>query len=140
MVSTPSKPLPNPISKEASLPFWEGSREHKLMLPRCDACGRPFWYPRELCPYCLSREIGWFEASGRGVLYSFTVIHQPAHPAFRGDTPYVYALVELDEGSRIIANLVECEPSEARIDLPVEAVYDDVTEQVTLVKFRPRAG
>lgn len=139
MVAEYQKPLPNPLHRETSRPFWEAAQRHELMMQRCAACGRVVWYPRELCPFCLSGELVWERLSGRGRLHSFTVIHQPANPAFQADVPYVYAMVELDEGPRMIANLVECPPDEARIDLPVTAVYDDVTADVTLVKFRPAA-
>jgi uncharacterized protein len=131
------KPLPIPLNRETSRPFWEAAQRHELIMPRCRLCDHLFWYPREVCPVCLSSEIDWLPVSGRGRLYSFTVIYQPANPAFRDDAPYIYAMVQLDEGPRLIANLVDCPPAEARVDLPVVAVFDDVTPDVTLVKFRP---
>jgi uncharacterized protein len=137
MVAEYRKPLPNPLHRETSRPFWEGARRHELVMPRCRRCDRLFFYPREVCPVCLAGEIDWLQVSGRGHLYSFTVIHQPANPAFREDTPYIYALVQLAEGPRMIANLVDCPPEDARIDMRVVAVFDDVTPEVTLVKFRP---
>lgn len=137
MVAEYRKPLPNPLHRETSRPFWEAAGRHELVMPRCRRCDRLFFYPREVCPVCLAREIDWLQVSGRGHLYSFTVIHQPANPAFREDAPYIYALVQLNEGPRMIANLVDCPPDEARIDMPVVAVFDDVTPEVTLVKFRP---
>lgn len=140
MVTEHQKPLPNPLHRETSRPFWEAARRHELSLPRCRRCDRVFWYPREVCPHCLSSEIDWVAVSGRGRLHSYTVIHQPANPAFQPDVPYIYAMVELEEGPRLIANLVGCRPEEARIDLPLVAVYDDVTPEVTLVQFRPAAA
>ena len=131
------KPLPNPLERETSRPFWEGAKRHELMLPRCRRCDRPFFYPREVCPVCLSPEIDWLPASGRGRLHSFTVIHQPANAAFAADTPYIYAMIQLDEGPRMISNLTNCAIEAARIDMPVVATFDDVTPDVTLVKFRP---
>jgi uncharacterized OB-fold protein len=131
------KPLPNPLERDTSLPFWEGARRHELMLPRCRRCDRPFFYPREVCPVCLSSDIDWIEASGRGRLHSFTVIHQPANAAFASDVPYIYALIQLDEGPRMISNLIDCAPADAYVDMPVVADFDDVTPDVTLVKFRP---
>src|SRR6476659_5698198 len=133
MVAEYKKPLPNPLHQETSRPFWEGARRHELMLPRCTRCDRVFFYPREVCPFCLSSEIDWVQVSGRGHLHSYTVIHQPANPAFQADVPYIYAMVQLDEGPKIISNLVGCPPEDARIDMPVVAVYDDVTPEVTLV-------
>ena len=137
MVAEYRKPLPNPLHREASLPFWEGAKRHELVMPRCKMCDRLFFYPREACPECLSPEIDWVKVSGRGRLHSFTVIHQPANPAFQEDVPYIYAMIQLDEGPRMISNLVECPVEDARVDMPVVAVYDDVTPEVTLVKFRP---
>ncbi len=137
MVAEYSKPLPNPLHHEASLPFWEGAARGELMMPHCKMCDRLFFYPREVCPVCLSANIDWMTVSGRGRVYSFTIIHQPAHPAFREDTPYVYAIIQLDEGPRMISNLVECATDDARIGMPVVAVFDAVTPEVTLVKFRP---
>ncbi len=131
------KPLPNPLERETSLPFWEGAKRHQLMLPRCRRCDRPFFYPREVCPLCLSSAIDWIQASGRGRLHSFTVIQQPANAAFAPDVPYLYAMIQLDEGPRLITNLVDCAPADARVDMPVTAAFDDVTPDVTLVKFRP---
>jgi uncharacterized OB-fold protein len=96
-----------------------------------------FFYPREACPVCLSTDIEWQRVSGNGRLYSYTVIHQPANRQFNADVPYIYAMVQLDEGPRMISNLVECAIEEARIDMAVTAVFDDVTPEWTLVKFRP---
>ena len=137
MVTEYQKPLPNPLHRETSRPFWEAARRHELSMQRCHDCQRLVFYPREVCPFCLSSELEWVTLSGRGRLHAYTVIHQPANPAFLPDVPYVYAMVELEEGPRIISNLVDCAPSDARIDMPVEASYDDVTPEVTLVKFRP---
>ena len=131
------KPLPRPLHTETSKPFWEGTKRHELMLPRCRKCGSMFFYPREVCPVCLSPDIEWQRVSGRGRLHSYTVIHQPANRAFNQDVPYIYAMVQLDEGPRIISNLVECPIEQARIDMPVEATFDDVTPEWTLVKFKP---
>ena len=137
MVAEYRKPLPNPLHREASLPFWEAAKRHELVMPRCKMCDRLFFYPREACPVCLSPDIDWVTVSGRGRLHSFTVIHQPANPVFQEDVPYIYAMIQLDEGPRMISNLVECPIEDARVDMPVVAKYDDVTPEVTLVKFRP---
>jgi hypothetical protein len=137
MVAEYRKPLPNPLHPEASRPFWEAAKRHELLMPRCRLCDRLFFYPREVCPVCLGAQIDWQPVSGRGRLHSYTVIHQPANPAFREDAPYVYALVQLEEGPRMIANLVECPLDAVQIDMPLVATYDDVTPDVTLVKFKP---
>jgi uncharacterized OB-fold protein len=131
------KPLPNPLNLEVTKPFWEAAKRHELLMPRCQQCNRLFFYPREACPNCLSPDIGWETVSGKGKLYSYTIINQPANPAFRADAPYIYGIVELDEGPRMVTNLVDCPLDEVKVDMPVTVAFDDVTEDVTLIKFRP---
>jgi uncharacterized OB-fold protein len=92
------KPLPNPFHEETSQAFWEGTKRHELMMPRCRKCSHMFFYPREACPVCLSSDIEWQKVSGNGRLYSYTVIYQPANRQFNQDVPYIYAMVQLDEG------------------------------------------
>ena len=134
------RPLPSPMLPEAR-PFWDGLRQRRLMLPRCGRCG-PFFYPRRLCPTCHGRDVDWMQASGRGTLYSFSIVHQAMLPAFKVAPPYVLALVQLDEGPRLMTNLVEVEPDpdRIRIGMPVEIVYEDLGDSVTLALFRPRGG
>ncbi len=133
------KPLPTPIPD--TQPFWDAARRHELLVPFCLDCQRHFFYPRRLCPHCLGERIEWRKASGRGRVYSFTVQYRAAHPAFAADVPFVSAVVELDEGVRLATNLVDVEPDPAKLrcDMPVEVVFDDVTPEVTLPKFRPVA-
>jgi uncharacterized OB-fold protein len=137
MTTDYKKPLPNPAHWPASKPFWEGAKRHELWMPRCRRCNKFFFYPREVCPTCLNSDIEWQQVSGNGRLHSFTVIHQPANPNFVDDVPYVYAMVQLDEGPRMISNLVECAPGDAQVDMRLTVVYDDVTPDWTLVKFKP---
>ena len=82
MTTTYSKPLPVSMNPELSRPFWEATKRHELVLPRCKTCSNTFFYPREICPSCMSDDLDWTPASGRGRLYSFTIVHQTAHPAF----------------------------------------------------------
>jgi uncharacterized OB-fold protein len=132
------RPLPQPMTPEAK-PYWEGARDGKLMIPKCRACGRAFMYPRVLCPFCASREIDWIQASGRGRLYSFEIAHQILNKAFKVKTPVVLAMVELEEGPRLLTNLVDVEPdpTKLRCDIPVEVVFAKLTDQVSLPMFRP---
>ena len=136
-MTTYSKPMPRPMNPELSRPFWEAARRHELVMPRCRNCSNIFFYPREQCPTCMSDDLGWTQVSGRGRLYSFTVVHQTAHPAFQAEAPHIYAIIQLNEGPRIPSNLVDCGIEDAQIDMPVEVVFDDVSEEHTLVKFRP---
>jgi uncharacterized OB-fold protein len=130
--------LPVPIADEESEPLFAGAREHRLMLVRCTACGRHRLPGRERCVDCWSEESEWVRASGRGKLYTFGIMHQQYHPAFADVIPYHYALVELEEGPRLVTNIVDCPNEELRTDMPVEAVFDDVSEETTLIRFRPR--
>ena len=137
MTTEYSKPLPRPPNEELSRPFWDAAKSHQLVMPRCKSCANLFFYPRELCPNCDSSDTEWVGVSGKGRLYSYTVVYQAGNPAFQPDTLYIYALVQLDEGPRIPTNLVDCEIEDAEIDMPVEVAFEDVTDDATLVKFKP---
>ena len=134
-MSTPGRPLPR--TDEESRGHWEALVRHELCLQRCGGCGRLRFPPRAVCPVCLASAVRWQRASGRGVVYSFTVTHQNQAPGFRERLPYVLALVELEEGVRLMTNLVDCPPDTVRIGMPVEVVFEDVTPEVTLPLFRP---
>lgn len=135
------RPLPHPITPEAK-PYWDGLREQKLMLPRCRACRRAFFYPRVLCPHCHASDIEWFQASGRGRLYAFEIAYQTINKAFKVKPPYVLAMVELEEGPRMMSNLVGIEPDPERIscDMPVEVVFEKLTDEITLPLWKPTGG
>ena len=126
-----------PRVDEESRGWFEGLARHELWLQRCSSCGTIRFYPRAVCTVCLSSEVVWERASGRGAVYTFTVTHQNQAPGFREMLPYVYAIVELEEGVRVPTNIVGCPPDTVRIGLPVEVVFEDVTQEITLPKFRP---
>ncbi|MGH7964418.1 MAG: Zn-ribbon domain-containing OB-fold protein [Candidatus Binatia bacterium] len=129
------KPLPRPTA--GSMPFWEAAKRHELQLQRCGSCGAHVFYPREVCPECLSSDLKWVKVSGKGTVYSYTIAQAPTHPAFAEDVPYVVAIVELAEGPHVTTNVTGCKPDAVRIGMPVVATFDDVTPEVTLVKFTP---
>ncbi len=129
--------LPIPVADEASQEFYDGAKDGRLMLLRCSQCDRYRLPGRERCADCWSTEAEWAQASGRGKLYTFGVMHQKYHPAFAEVTPYNYAIVELEEGPRLVTNIVECENDDLRTDMPVEAVFDAVSDETTLIRFRP---
>jgi uncharacterized OB-fold protein len=108
------------------------------MLPACATCG-PFFYPRAFCPRCHSGAVTWTQASGRGTLYSFAIAYQAFQPGFTEPTPYVLAMIELDEGPRVLSNLIEVQPDPAtvRCGMAVEVVFEQLTENVTVPLFRP---
>jgi hypothetical protein len=128
------KPLP--VLNEESRPFWEGCKRHALVLQHCEDCGAVIYYPRALCTACHSARLAWRPVSGAGSIYSFTVCHRPAGPAFKDDTPYVVALIDLKEGARLLSNIVTDDPGSVRIGQAVRVVFDDVTEEITLPKFQ----
>jgi uncharacterized OB-fold protein len=126
------KPLPKPTP--TSRPFWDAARRHELSLQRCGACHKFIYYPRERCPHCFSDKLGWERASGRGKVYSYTVVRRSSSRAF--DQPYVLAIVELDEGVRMTTD-IEAPPESVKVGMPVAVYFDDVTPERTLVKFKP---
>jgi uncharacterized OB-fold protein len=128
--------LPQP--DEASRPYFEGLRRHDLTIMRCLACGAHRFPARPRCDQCWSTEFEWVRASGQGTVYSFAVMHRVYHPAFKGEAPYNLAVIELEEGPRMLANVVDCPNDRIRVGMPVEAVFDDVSDEATLVRFRPR--
>ena len=137
MTTAYKKPLPRPLSPELTKPFWDAAKRHELAMPRCQKCDKFFFYPREECPRCASQDLGWATVSGKGRLHAYTIVHQVANAAFRDDAPQVYAVIQLDEGPRMISNMVDCPHEDLQVDMPVVALYDDVTPEWTLVKFKP---
>ncbi len=132
-------PLPIPVPTPVTRPFWDGTREHRLMLQRCKG-GHTFYYARTHCPECLSPDLEWVQASGRGKLYSYTVARREQSPEFAADVPYIIAAVTLDEGPRMTSLLVEADPDNVRIEGPVEVVWDDVSPDLSMPFFRPVGG
>jgi hypothetical protein len=126
-----------PRINEMSRPYWEGAKRHELLLQKCQECGHYRYPPGETCPSCLSDKLEWVKVSGRGSVYTWTVFHQAYHPAYKDDIPYAVVVVELEEGPRMITNLVNCRIEDIKMGMPVEVVFDDVTEEVSLPKFRP---
>lgn len=135
MTSAPAKPIP--IPNEDSREFWAGCRERKLRLQRCKACGYVRFYPRILCTECGSTDTEWIDATGKGMVYSFAIVHRAPSPAFKADVPYVLALVTLEEGCRMMTNIVGCDVKDVHIDMPVEVLFEKVSDEISLPKFRP---
>lgn len=127
-----AKPHPRPSPE--SLPFWAGATAHKLLLPRCNICGK-FWFPPSArCVHCLSSDFAWEESAGTGRIYSFVVFHRVYHPAFEREVPYTVAIVELDEGPRLLANIVGTPPDDVRCDMRVRVMFEDRGDQ-TIPQF-----
>jgi uncharacterized protein len=137
MSQTTTKPIP--IPDEISAPFFDGARDGKLMLQHCTACDRWSFPVRERCPYCFAAQLEWRPASGRGTLYTFTIMHQVMNPGFASSVPYNVAQVDLAEGVRMTSNVVGISNDQLRIGMPLEAIFEDVGDNVRLPKFRPAA-
>jgi uncharacterized protein len=130
-----AKPIPVPSIE--SKPYWEGLKEHRLLMQRCDGCGE-FWFPPSLlCPHCTSERFTWSELSGNGKVFSYVVYHRVYHPGFATEVPYTVAVIELDEGPRMLSNVVGIPPERVVCDMRVKIVYDDITENTTIPKFTP---
>ena len=131
-----SKSLPKPTPD--TQPFWDAVKRHQLSLPKCKACGQLHYFPRPFCPHCFSWDLEWVRCSGKGKLYSYVINHRPA-PGFEEEAPYVIAVVELDEGPRMLSNLIDIEPTPeaVHVDMPVEILFQDVNEEMAMFKFRP---
>lgn len=132
------KPVPT-LRGEERIYFAE-ARKHRLVYQHCERCGAAVFYLRTVCPVCTSEQLAVVAASGRGEIYSFTTQYRAAHPSFAADVPYTVVLVDLPEGVRVLADLVDCAPEDVRVGMPVEVLFDDVTPELTLPRFRPAAA
>ncbi|MBX7234425.1 MAG: OB-fold domain-containing protein [Caldilineales bacterium] len=129
------KPVP-PIDPWTA-PYWTAAREHRLLIQRCTVCGKHIFYPRRSCPFCFADEVAWVEASGRGQIVAFSVVQNNAPSAFAADMPFVIAIVRLEEGVQMMTNIVECELDALHSEMPVTVTFEQLTETVTLPKFKP---
>lgn len=131
-----------PTPDEETAPFWDGVNADRLLLRRCNACAELHFYPRPFCPRCWSDDVEWFEASGRATLYTWSVVHNNDLPPFHERLPYVAALVDLEEGPRMMTNVVECPFEDLAPDMALEVVYEQVSDDplVKLPRFRPVRG
>lgn len=129
-------PLPLPRPTPITQPFWDAAKKHRLVLPR-DSEGNFFFYPRPIAPGSMDADLDWGEVEPCGTVYSFTVDRRGTAPAFVAQAPYVIAIVELDAGPHLTTNIVGCDIDEVRVGMRVEAVFEDVTDTITLIKFRP---
>ena len=130
-----SRPLPR-INRD-SAPYWRSAKEHDLELQRCSSCERFRFYPSLSCTFCQSLEAEWVPISGRAEVYTYSVVHRAPGAPFADLLPLIVAMVELEEGPAMMTNLVDVDPAEVRIGMPVELAYEDVDDEVTLPVFRP---
>jgi uncharacterized protein len=132
-----NKPIPVPSAESQA--YWDGLRDRKLLMPRCDACGKYWFPPSLLCPHCNATKWTWTSTSGRGRIFSYVVYHRVYHPGFADEVPYAVAVIELDEGPRMVSNVIGTAPDKLACDLRVEVVYQPITDTITLPKFKPAA-
>jgi uncharacterized OB-fold protein len=132
-----NKPIPVPSAESQA--YWDGLRDRKLLMPRCDACGKYWFPPSLLCPHCNATNWTWTSTSGRGRIFSYVVYHRIYHPGFADEVPYAVAVIELDEGPRMVSNVIGIAPDKLACDLPVQVVYQPITDTITLPKFEPAA-
>ncbi len=125
-------PTPTPESQH----YWDGARAGELRLQRCNACDKAFFPPRKHCPECGARDVAVFKASGRGTLYSYVINHLPS-PGF--EPPFAIAVVELEEGPRLMSNIVECDqtPEALELDMALEVTFEKLNDDITLPQFKP---
>ena len=130
-----AKPIPTP--SEDSQTYWDATRNHELKLQQCGECSAFRFPPAEVCSECTAEAYQWKPVSGKGRVFSFVIYHRAFHRGFADELPYVVAVIELDEGPRMLSNVTGCKPEEVRCDMPVEVTYEDITGEMTLPKFRP---
>ena len=128
------KPLP--VIDHDSAPYWEAAHEGRLDIPLCGDCGKHHFYPRAICPHCHSDNLKFDTVSGRGEVHTFTIARRPAGPAFADDVPYVVALIELEEGPRMMSRVQTDDPESVRIGAKVEVTFVKASDEVTFPYFR----
>lgn len=120
---------PAPVPNADTRPFWDACNRNELLYQHCRSCDRPQFYPRAVCSHCSGCDLEWKTSCGLGVVYSFTVNHRAPNPAFEPDAPYVIALVDLDEGLRMMMNVQGCAPEAVRIGARVKVIFESRGEQ-----------
>ena len=127
-----------PIQYPEEKPFWDGCKEHKLILQRCDDCSKVIYPIGPTCPHCQSNKYTWTQMSGRGRVHNFVIYHKPWVPYYKDKVPYALVQVEIEEGPRLTTNLFDVPVKDVKIGMEVEATWEKLTDEVTLIQFKPR--
>ncbi len=135
MTTAWNKPLPTVAGETKA--FWDSCRRGQLVIQYCEGCDEYQWYPRGICADCWGESVRWVQSSGRGTVWTYTVTYQNRTPGFAEMVPYVLALVELEEGVRMFTNIIECNPRDVYIGMPVEVTFQTATPQITIPYFKP---
>jgi uncharacterized protein len=130
-----TKPLPGPTLDSA--PYWEACKHHELKFQKCSKCGTYRNPARIVCANCNSLEYTWEKVSGKGTIYSFIVYHRVYHPSFANEVPYNVSIIELDEGVRMLSNVIGIANEKLEIGMPVQVSFEDIDEEFALPKFKP---
>jgi uncharacterized OB-fold protein len=125
-----------PPVTELTRPFWDATREQRLLVQWCNGCDEPIFFPREVCPQCLSSDLGWRPSEGAGTVYAVSVQHRPAMAVLADRVPYAVVLVDLDDGIRIMSNVIGCDPNEVAIGQRVSVCWEPLTDGRQLPQFR----
>jgi uncharacterized OB-fold protein len=129
---------PIPVADPDSAPFWQGCRDHRLLLQHCDDCSHVQFPPSSVCARCGGGALSWKQASGAGKVFSWIVVRHPVpKQVYASDVPYVVALVELTEGVRVPSNIIGCKPEQVVADMPVQVTFKQVADEVVLPLFQP---
>ncbi len=128
---------PVPMITPESAVYWEKTKQHELWMRHCNRCNKPYYYPRDICPMCGGRDVDWRQMSGRGTVFTYAIVHRSPNPALVA--PFVTAIVELDEGAKMLTNIVidNPTPDNVKVGMPVEVTFDDITSEISLPKFKP---
>ncbi len=126
-------PSPNPLTE----PYWRAAHLRELKLPRCAACEKFHFYPRSACPHCGSVDLTWQAVSGKGEVYSYTVVHRAPSKGFEEQVPYIVAVVALAEGPHLMTRLTQVEPDTVRIGMRVQVEFEKQDDEITLPVFLP---
>lgn len=131
--------MPQPAMGPDSRPFWEACNDHRLLVQRCADCGSHRSPPKPLCGSCGSFECAWSESSGRGRVFTYTIVHHSPHPLSQDRLPYNIAVIELEDCDRVLltSNVVNCPNDALYVDLPVEVVWEDRRDEQSLYRFQP---
>ncbi len=125
-----------PALTERGLPYWKSARNRELRFLRCEDCGRWINYAKLQCPNCGSRKLSWNACSGRGKLYSYSILHRASSPAFKEKVPYALAVIELEEGIKMMSHLIDCDLAQVDVGMEVEVVFDDLDDEIAVPYFR----
>lgn len=128
---------PFPRINDDNRDFWDGCSKHELRFQKCCSCNHVRWPAALICPKCHSKETTWIISSGKGKLYTYAVYHIAYHNGFKSELPYVVGVVELEEGPRFLSNIVECDSQNLKCDMKMEVIWEDISQDISLPKFRP---